>query len=449
MKLPSFEGGVHPPDGKALTAEKAVELYQPQGGELIFPLLQHLGAPCSPAVKRGDRVLRGQKLADSDAFVSAPIFSSVSGTVKDIGPRMTIPGSLEECVVVENDGLYETGPDLLETLGLSRPAAPEEYLKVIRAAGIVGMGGACFPTHVKLAPPEGRVIRWFIVNGAECEPFLNCDNRLMLESPDILAEGLQLCLSLFPQAEGIVAIETNKPESIQTMSLELERLGDPRMRVAPQEVKYPQGAEKMLIRSVTGQEIPPGALPADVGCIIVNVRTLYQIHQALTLGTPVLDRIISVTGDVVVSPGNFCVPLGISVRELVERAGGFSEDPVKVLAGGPMMGISMRSLDVPIVKGTSGILALSERSALLPVESNCLRCGRCVEACPMRLVPSNLDHLVRLRDYTAFEQAGGMNCIECGCCTYNCPASRFLTQTCRDGKAAVTAERRKKGAPKK
>ncbi len=448
MNLPTFSGGVHPPDGKALTAERAIEDLLPQG-ELVYPLSQHLGAPCAPLVKRGDRVLAGQRIADTDAFVSAPIFASVSGKVKEIGPRMTIPGSYEECIVIENDGLYERAPSLFEELSLTAPLKPADYLKVIRSAGIVGMGGACFPTHVKLAPPEGRVIRWFIVNGAECEPYLNCDNRLMIEAPDPLIEGLCFCLDLFPEAEGIIAVEDNKPESIERLKKQLERADDRRIRLMPHIVKYPQGAEKMLIYSVTGQEIPPGALPADVGCVIVNVRTLYHIWLALSRGLPVLERIVSVTGDVVAKPGNFRVPLGISVRDLVEHAGGFTEDPLKVLAGGPMMGISMRSLDVPVVKGTSGILALSSKSAMLPKESNCLRCGRCVEACPMRLLPSKLDFMVRRREYSEFEAAGGLNCIECGSCTYVCPASRCLTQTCRDGKAAVMAARRKKGAQKK
>ena len=449
MNLPTFFGGVHPPEGKALTENKAVESLDPKG-ELVYPLSQHLGAPCAPVVQKGDRVLRGQKIADTDAFVSAPIFATVSGTVKEIGLRMTIPGSMDPCIVVENDGQNECAPSLLDDLG--RKPERSDYLKLIRAAGIVGMGGACFPTHVKLAPPPGRVIRWVIVNGAECEPFLTCDNRLMLEQPDAVIEGLKLCLDLFPEAQGVIAIEENKPEAIRIMQDRVAGCNDPRLSVMPHRVKYPQGAEKMLIWSVTGQEIPAGigsqppALPADVGCIILNARTAWQIWLALTRGLPVTDRIISVTGDAVSEPRNLQVPLGISVRELVDACGGFREAPVKVLAGGPMMGLSMRSLDVPVVKGTSGILALTARMAHLAEESACLRCGRCVEACPMRLVPLEMDQAVRRRDYAGFEALGGMNCIECGCCAYECPASRRLTQSCRDGKAAVTAERRRAAA---
>lgn len=442
MKLPTFTGGIHPPDGKELTSRKEIEIYAPQG-DLIFPMSQHLGVPCAPVVKKGDRVLIGQKIGDSDAFVSSPILSSVSGTVKDVGFRMTIPGNLETCVVVENDGQNEHAAELLPHADYES-MDPKEYLRIIREAGIVGMGGACFPTHVKLSPPPDRKIRWLIINGAECEPFLNCDNRLMLEYPEPVIAGLRICMRIFPEAEGVIAIENNKPESIALIEGKLSEYHGENIRVAPHQVKYPQGAEKMLIYSVTGQEIPPGALPADVGCIILNVRTIYHIWLAVTQGIPVVDRIVSVTGDVIANPKNILAPLGTCVRELIDCAGGFTEDPAKVLAGGPMMGISMRSLDVPIIKGTSGILALSAKSGLCPPESNCLRCGRCIQSCPMGLLPSTLDQLVRRREYAAFEISGGMNCIECGSCTYMCPARRCLTQTCRDGKAGVLAERRKK-----
>jgi len=442
MKLPTFIGGIHPPEGKELTSHKEIEIFTPQGN-LIFPMSQHLGVPCTPTVKKGDRVLIGQKIGDSDAFVSSPILSSVSGIVKEVGPRITISGSVETCVVIENDGLYEHEARLLPHPDYESLDA-KEILSVIREAGIVGMGGACFPTHVKLAPPPDKKIRWLIANGAECEPYLNCDNRLMLEHTEPVIEGLRICMRLFPEAEGIIAVENNKPDSIAKIE---EKLSDGRggkIKVMPHKVKYPQGAEKMLIYSVTGQEIPPGALPADVSCIILNVRTLYAIWLAVTQGIPVLDRVISVTGDVILNPKNLAAPLGTSVRELIDAAGGFTEEPAKVLAGGPMMGISMRSLDVPIVKGTSGILALSSRSGISPRETNCLRCGRCIEACPMGLQPAALDTPVRRRDYDSFEAQGGVNCIECGSCTYACPANRRLTQICRDGKAGVNAARRKK-----
>lgn len=450
--LATFIGGVHPPEGKALTENKPIERFIPnEGGEFIFPLSQHIGAPCSPVVNKGDRVLAGQKIADSEAFVSAPIFSSVSGTVKDIAPRMTIAGSLDPCIIITNDGKYEKAAPLFD-VATHKPSI-DEYVKIIRSAGIVGMGGACFPCHVKLSPPKDKVIKWVIVNAAECEPYLSCDNRLMIEEPDAIIEGLELCLKIFPKAEGVIAIENNKPEAIKIITGNLlkrrKSKDSAKIRVMPHQVKYPQGAEKMLIWSVTGQEIPgafgalPPALPADVGCIILNTRTVYQIYLAITQGLPVTERVISVTGDAIANPRNLEVPLGISVKELINACGGFNEDPVKVLAGGPMMGISMRSLDVPVVKGTSGILALTKKTAHISEEGNCLRCGRCVEACPMRLEPVVLDKAVRRRDYAEFEAHGGMNCIECGSCAFICPASRHLTQSYREGKAAVNAARRK------
>jgi electron transport complex protein RnfC len=426
-----------------LTGSKEIETLHPLK-ELVYPMSQHIGVPCTPTVNKGDRVLAGMKIGDSGAFVSAPVLSGVSGPVKDVGMRMTLSGNMETCVVVENDGQYEYTSDLLPHPD-NEPLDPKEYVRIVRDAGIVGMGGAAFPTHVKLSPPPDRKIRWLIVNGAECEPFLNCDNRLMLEHPEAIIGGLEICMRIFPEAEGIIAIEDNKPESIRRMEGELS--GRPgKIRVAPHPVKYPQGAEKMLIYSVTGRAIPPGALPADVGCIVINVSTAQHIWLAVTQGIPVTERVVSVTGDVIADPKNIRAPLGTSVRELIDACGGFTEPPAKVLSGGPMMGISMRSVDVPIVKGTSGILALSPRLTLCPPESNCIRCGRCVTSCPMGLVPTNLDKLARLRDYPQFESYGGMNCIECGCCTYACPAFRHLTQICRDGKAGVTAARKKEQA---
>jgi electron transport complex protein RnfC len=274
----------------------------------------------------------------------------------------------------------------------------------------------------------------------------------MLEQPGPVLGGLEICMSLFPEAEGVVAIEDNKPEAAARMRKELgeHSKNGKSVRVVPHRVKYPQGAEKMLIYTVTGREIPSGALPADVGCLVLNVRTLFHIWAAVVEGTPVTERIISVTGDAVADPKNLLTPLGVSVRELIDAAGGFAdaEVPVKILSGGPMMGISMRSIDVPVTKGTSGVLALTARSARRFEESNCIRCGRCITACPMGLLPSTLDRAVRLREYAEFEAAGGMNCIECGSCTYVCPARRCLTQSCRDGKAGVTAARRKAQAQK-
>ncbi|MDR2522400.1 MAG: electron transport complex subunit RsxC [Synergistaceae bacterium] len=445
MELGVFKGGVHPPDNKALSADRAIERFCPEGS-FVFPMSQHIGAPCSPVVKKGDRVLAGQKLGDAEAFVSAPVRSSVSGTVKDVGMKMTASGALEECVTVESDGKFEYEAALLPHSDFML-VEPKECVRIIREAGIVGMGGAAFPTHVKLSPPPDKKIQWIIANGAECEPFLNCDNRLMLEHAEEIVGGLEICKHIFPAAKGVIGVEDNKPEAIARLKeVAAERGGT--IEILPHKVKYPQGAEKMLIYTVTEQEVPSGALPADVGCLVINVRTLYQIWTAIAEGIPVVDRVVSVVGDVIADPKNILAPLGASVRSLVEAAGGFTREPARVLSGGPMMGISMRSLDVPIVKGTSGILALSERFAPYWEESNCIRCAKCVSACPIGLLPTSLDRAVRFREYAEFESLGGMNCIECGCCTYVCPARRYLTQSCRDGKAGVMAARKKAQASK-
>ena len=446
MNLPTFLGGVHPPEGKALTEDKAIEILRPEDSrEFIYPLALHIGAPCSPIVKKGDTVLAGQKIADIDAFVSAPKYSAVSGTVKAIEPRMAFTGAMEQSIVIESDGKYTPAPTLHDILG--HKPAPSEYVKMIREAGLVGLGGACFPTHVKLSPPKDKPISHIIINAAECEPFLNCDNRLMIESPDEIIRGLEFVLEVFTEAEGVIAIESNKPEAIATMTAHCK---NPRIRVMPVKVKYPQGAEKMLILSVTGREVPlVPALPADVGCIVLNTRTVWQIWDAIANGNPVTERIVTVTGDAIAEPKNLRVPLGLNMLELIHACGGFKEEPVKIISGGPMMGIAMRSVDVPVVKGTSGILALTKKLAYIAEESSCIRCGKCVEACPMHLNPTQLDQFVRRRDYGSFEAFNGMNCIECGCCSYTCPASRHLTQTCKEGKAQVNIARRKAAAQAK
>ncbi len=441
MRLPTFRGGTHPPQNKDWTKGRAIEDFRP-AGRMVFPMSQHIGAPNAPVVKKGDRVYVGTVLGSTQAFVSAPVLSSVSGTVADVGPHAVVGGGFDTCVTVESDGKFERDPAWAPVPDYEN-CDPKLYVKRLREAGIVGFGGATFPAAVKFAPRDPNAIKWLIANGAECEPYLNCDFRLMVEQTEEIVRGLCLLLRLFPNAEGIIAVENNKPEAIRALSDCVSRMGLVRVRVIPVRVKYPQGAEKMLIEALTGQEYAVTALPADVGCIIANVRTVQQAWRAIAFGEPATERVITVTGDAIARPSNVRVPLGVSLADIVDFCGGFAEPPVKVISGGPMMGLALRSLDVPAVKGSSGILALSARSTMLSRPSACLHCGRCVDACPVGLEPCELDGRVLLKRYDVFEALGGMNCIECGCCAYVCPACRPLTQSMRDGKTYVMTQRRK------
>lgn len=440
MKLPSFLRGVHPPENKQFTENCAIEDLRPTGS-LVFPMAQHLGAPAKPIVAKGDRVCVGQILGEPQGFVSAPIMSSVSGTVTAVAPVMTIAGVPVMAVTVESDGTDEE-VEGLESRNLESLSA-DNIKNIVKASGIVGMGGACFPTFIKLAPPEGTKIDHLIVNAAECEPFLTCDYRLILEDCEPILDGIRALLAIFPEAHLTVGIEANKPEAAKLMKQHLEHIE--RASVVVLATKYPQGGEKQLIYAVTGREVPAGKLPADAGAIVCNTLTTYDIGYALKHGRASLKRIITVAGDAIARPGNYRVPLGINVREVIDAAGGFVTPPMKMLAGGPMMGMTMSNLDVPVVKGTSGLLALTDKVIQNRRETACIRCARCIKGCPMGLLPTTLDAQVRRRDYEGFRLTGGMNCIECGVCSYVCPAARFLTQSCKEGKKYVMAAMRKKG----
>ncbi len=440
MGLLTFKGGIHPYEGKELTMDKEIEVYLPKG-DMVYPLSQHIGAPAKPLVKKGDRVLTGQKIAEAGGFVSSPIHASVSGTVKVIEPRLTPGGTMVESIVIENDGQFET-IDFSEQVKPWTEMSREEILKVIQEAGIVGMGGAGFPTHVKLSPKNPDAIDYIIVNGSECEPYLTSDYRRMLEEPDKLVQGLEIILSLFPNASGIIAIEDNKPKAI---SLLKEKLSDnTNIKVQVMKTKYPEGAERQLIYANTGRYINSSMLPADAGCIVHNVDTIVAVYEAVCMGIPLIDRIITVTGDAIVDPKNYKVLLGTSFQELIDAAGGYKgEEPEKIIAGGPMMGKAVIRTDIPVVKGTSAILCMQIDEVAHCEPSNCIRCGRCVSVCPGRVNPTKLATLAERGKLDAFVEQDGMECCECGCCSYVCPAKRHLTQTIAGTRKSILANRKK------
>lgn len=440
MGLLTFKKGIHPNDKKHLSMHKAIQDLLPKGN-LVFPMLQHIGAPCEPLVKKDDRVLLGQKIGESKAFVSAPIYSSVSGIVKDVAPRLHSNGTMVMSIIIENDNLYEEVPNIIPHKDYEK-LSKNELVEIIKEAGIVGMGGAGFPTHIKLTPPTEKNIDRIIINAAECEPYLTCDHRMMLEKSSEIVEGLKIILQMFPNALGYIGVENNKPDAIEAMKKASENLNN--VQVTPLTTKYPQGAEKQLIYAITGREVPSGKLPADVSCIVQNVDTVYEIYNAIVNGRPLTERVLTVTGEAIKNPLNLRVKFGTSIEEVIEAAGGFKETPVKVISGGPLMGTTLSSLDTPVIKGTSGVLCLTKEQAKLEEESSCIRCGKCMDACPMFLNPTKLNSLVLRGKYEEFEKYHGMDCIECACCSYVCPAKRHLTQTCREGKRTVNINKRKK-----
>ena len=435
----TFMGGVHPYDGKNLSKDKPIKTVLPKG-DLVYPLSQHIGAPAKPIVKKGDHVLAGQKLAEADGYMSVPVFSSVSGTVKAIEPRRVVTGDNVMSIVVENDRQYEEVeyPPVKPLEQLTR----EEKLNLIKEGGVVGMGGAGFPTHVKLAPKDPDAIEYVIANCAECEPYLTSDYRRMIEEPEKLIDGLKVILSLFPKAKGILAVEDNKPDCIAKLK-ELVK-DEPRMEVMALKTKYPQGAERQLIYATTGRAINSSMLPADAGCVVDNVETMINIYQAVVKGLPSMERIVTVSGDAVNEPGNFKVLFGTNQAELVEAAGGFKGEPKKVISGGPMMGFAMFTLDTPVTKTSSSILCLS-RDAVAEFEPTaCINCGRCVDACPSRLIPSRLADYAEHHDEEQFTKLNGLECVECGCCSYVCPAKRQLKQSIGSMRKIALANRKKK-----
>ena len=434
----TFTGGIHPYDGKDMSKDKPIQDFLPRG-EMVYPLSQHIGAPAKAIVAKGDRVLAGQKIAEAGGFVSAPVYASVSGTVKTIEPRRVAAGDLLMSIVVENDGLYEE-------IGFY-PQAPlekmsrEEIIDVIREAGIVGMGGAGFPTHVKLSPKDPKKIDYVIANCAECEPYLTSDYRRMLEEPEKLIGGLRIILGLFENAQGNLAVEDNKPDCIALLK-QLTR-GEARISVKALKTKYPQGGERQLIYATTGRRINSTMLPADVGCIVNNVDTMVAVYRAVMEGRPLIERIVTVTGDAVAKPRNYRVRTGSSYQELLDAAGGFRTKPEKIICGGPMMGVAMFDLNVPVTKTSTALLGLTRDDVSAMEPGPCINCGRCVEVCPGRVIPSRLADYAEHFEEEAFLENHGMECCECGCCSFICPARRPLTQEIKSMRKLQLAKRKK------
>ncbi|MBR6329513.1 MAG: electron transport complex subunit RsxC [Lachnospiraceae bacterium] len=435
----TFNGGVHPDDGKALSKDTPVSDYTPTG-ELAYPLSQHIGAPAAAIVKKGDRVLRGQKIAEAAGFVSAHIYAGASGTVKGIEKRRTPVGDMADCIIIENDGAMECVPGLGERQTDPKELSREDIINRVKEAGVVGMGGAGFPNHVKLSPKEPDKIEYVIANCAECEPYLTSDYRMMLERPECIIGGLKIALSLFENAKGIIAIEDNKPDCIELMR-ELTT-GESRITVKSLETKYPQGSERQLIYACTGRAINSKMLPADAGCIVDNADTLIAIYEAVTKEIPLIDRIVTVTGDAVADPKNFRVPIGTDLSELLEAAGGFKCTPEKVICGGPMMGFALFDLHVPITKTCSSLLGLREDTVSKTKSTACINCGECVRACPSRLIPTRLAAAADHGDEEGFESCFGLECMECGSCSYVCPAKRHLAQSIKTMRKIILGKKK-------
>ncbi|SEU27038.1 electron transport complex protein RnfC [Lacrimispora sphenoides] len=439
MGLATFKGGIHPYEGKELSENKPVQVLQPKG-EMVFPLSQHIGAPAKPLVTAGDQVLVGQKIGEPGGFISACVISSVSGTVKTIEPRMVANGSMVPSVIIENDGKYQT----VEGFGKERDPktlSKEEIRNLVKEAGVVGLGGAGFPTHVKLTPKDESKIDTIIVNGAECEPYLTSDYRMMLEEPESIIKGLNIILQLFDNAKGVIGIESNKPEAIKLMT-ELVK-DEPRITVCPLQTKYPQGGERTLIYAVTGRKINSTMLPADAGCMVDNVDTVISIYNAVVKGIPLIRRIITVTGDAIANPQNYNVRTGTSYTELIEASGGFKTEPEKVISGGPMMGQALFNFNIPVTKTSSALTCLTKDEVAGNAPTACIRCGRCVKVCPGNIVPQMIMDAAERSDLERFVKLNGMECCECGCCAYICPARRPLTQAFKEMRKEVAASRKK------
>lgn len=433
MALATFKGGIHPSDKKELSADASIAATK-QPPRVIIPLSQHLGAPCKPVVSSGQEVKKGELIGEAGGFVSAPVHASVSGKVIAISEFLNPMGSMVNSVVIENDGREEwatlkANPDYMEL-------SADKLKDKIKAAGIVGMGGAAFPTLVKLTPPAEKPIDTIIINGAECEPYLTADYRLMLEKPREIIEGLKIFMKVLNVNKGFIGIENNKPEAIKKIKEAVKK--EDNIEVIALEVKYPQGAEKMLIKAVTGRKVPPRGLPMDVKVIVQNVGTAFAVYEAVRHGRPLIERVVTVTGEGINKPSNLMVKIGTMFSELIEECGGFKDGVGKVIAGGPMMGFAVPSLEVPVIKGTSGILVLPADVNLDAEDFGpCIKCGRCIDVCSMGLMPSMLSVTSEKGFYEQAKEYNLFDCFECGSCAFVCPSKRPIVQLIKLAKSQV------------
>ncbi len=439
MSARKFKGGIHPLEGKELTAGKELRI-APLFDKYIVPVRQNIGAPPTLTVKKGDAVKKGQRIAEPGGFVSVPLHSPVCGTVGDIVEITGVTGASEQAVEIIADGTdeWDTGldpiPDWADT-------EKDVLKKRILDAGIVGMGGAAFPTHVKLSPPPEKNIDTLIVNGAECEPFLTADHRLMLTRTKEALTGIAIAAKILKVSRIFVGVEDNKMDAIEKMA---EAAAKFKITVVPLHVKYPQGAEKQLIYALTGRQVLEGGLPMDVGCVVMNIGTAAAVHDAVVLGHPLIERVTTVTGTPVVDPANYLVRIGTPIRKLLELSGGVKENPAKVIMGGPMMGFAQSNIDVPVAKNSSGVLLMAPEEIEQFEGNPCIRCSRCVKACPMNLLVPTLSTMIEAGEFAMAEHNYVMDCVECGTCAYICPAKRPLVQHFRRAKAEILAKRRKK-----
>lgn len=438
MREVSFSGGIHPPHSKVFTEAKPTVVAEAPK-TVFIPLRQHIGAPTECIVKPGARVLMGEVIAEPKGFVSIPIHSSISGTVKKI-LEMDVPGGRGMCVEIENDFMDELHPSVCPK-GTIDKLEGKEIIEIIKNAGIVGMGGAGFPLHVKLSPPPEKTIDTVILNGAECEPFLTADHRLMLESPEKIFQGLKLIMKAVGVTKGYIGIENNKPECQKVMNDMAKFYPD--IEVLKLKTKYPQGAEKQLINAVTGREVPSGGLPMDVGCVVNNVATAVAVAEAVLEGMPLIKRICTITGTLIKEPKNMWIRVGTMVDEIVAQCGGYTEHPGKIIMGGPMMGLAQYTDHLPSTKTTSGILVFDKKDAKIPEATNCIKCCKCVDICPARLQPLYISAYCLNENFSKAEEYGAMDCIECGSCSYICPAKRPLLQSIRLAKRTILENRKK------